>query len=476
MNDSMRVRFAGLMDLARRYRVVFATAWAERHKMAPSIRRPEEAEFLPAALALQETPVSPAPRMIIWLLIGFAGLATVWACFGEVDIVASAQGKIIDGDRSKVIQPTETAAVQKIHVRDGQAVRAGDLLIELDATGATADSERLRRDLAAARLQSARGRLILSALDTGRIGSLEADGIDVSLIREEQALAEGQLGEYRAKQAQLSSEEAQKEAELGSVREAIAKLERTVPLARQKADDYKNLVDKNFVSKHGYLDKEQYRIEQEADLAAQRSRAKEIAASVQQVRNQKTTLQAETRRSALDSVHEADQKAVSIEQELKKAEARGRLLSLTSPVDGTVQQLAIHTVGGVVTPAQALMVIVPQSRQLEAEVFLENKDVGFVSNSQDVEVKIETFPYTKYGTVPASILSVSNDAIQDEKKGLVFSARVRLSKSEIMADGKPVNLSPGMAIVAEIKTGKRRVIDYFLNPLLQYKQESLRER
>lgn len=232
----------------------------------------------------------------------------------------------------------------------------------------------------------------------------------------------------------------------------------------------------NFVSKHGYLDKEQYRIEQEADLAAQRSRAKEIAASVQQVRNQKTTLQAETRRSALDSVHEADQKAVSIEQELKKAEARGRLLSLTSPVDGTVQQLAVHTVGGVVTPAQALMVIVPQSRQLEAEVFLENKDVGFVANSQDVEVKIETFPYTKYGTVPASILSVSNDAIQDEKKGLVFSARVRLSRSEIMADGKPVNLSPGMAIMAEIKTGKRRVIEYFLNPLLQYKQESLRER
>jgi hemolysin D len=161
---------------------------------------------------------------------------------------------------------------------------------------------------------------------------------------------------------------------------------------------------------------------------------------------------------------------------LVKAENRSRLMRLTAPVAGSVQQLAVHTVGGVVTPAQALLVIVPGDNPLEIEAFVENKDIGFVRTGQTAEVKVETFPFTKYGTLPGKVVQVSSDAIQDEKRGLVYAARVKLDKATLDVDGKTVNLTPGMAVTVEIKTGKRRIIEYFLSPLMQYKAESLRER
>lgn len=208
----------------------------------------------------------------------------------------------------------------------------------------------------------------------------------------------------------------------------------------------------------------------------QRSRLKELAASLLEARSQRAALVAETRRIALDSLNEADQKATGFGNELVKAESRGKLMTLTAPVDGTVQQLAVHTVGGVVTPAQPLMVIVPKDNPIEVEAYVENKDIGFVNPGQEAVVKIETFPFTKYGTIEAKVTHVSNDAVSDEKRGLIFPARVILARATIQVENKTVNLSPGMAVTVEVKIAQRRVVEYFLSPLMQYKDESLRER
>jgi hemolysin D len=466
-----------LADLLGRYAAVFRHAWRERRQLDAPPRLPHEAQFLPASLALRETPLSPAPRMAMWLLIAFALIAILWAVFGHIDMVATAQGKIVPGDRSKVIQTIETATVKAIRVTDGQAVRAGEVLMELDATGANADEARVNGDLANARLQAARARGLLAGLDGGhapRLTSL-ADVVPARLAQE-QRLLEGQFDEVRAKLARIDADIARREAEAATTRQIVAKLAQTAPMARRRADDFKGLVEKKFVSEHGYLEKEQLRIEQEADLATQRSRLDELAAGLREGRGQRAALIAEARRMALDSLADGEQKAATLAQERIKAESRGRLMTLTAPVDGTVQQLAVHTVGGVVTEAQPLMVVVPREDALEFEAFLENKDIGFVTAGQEVVAKIETFPYTKYGTVPATVAHVSDDAISDKKKGLVYAARVRLGRAAIRVEDKMVKLSPGMAVTAEIKTGQRRVIEYFLSPLLQYKDESLRER
>lgn len=473
----MSVKLQAFGELFNRYGAAIQHAWLHRAQMEPVHRLSHEAQFLPAALSLQDTPVSPAPRIAMWMLIGFALLTVLWASFGHIDVVSTAQGKVVPNDRTKTIQPFETATVKAIHVTDGQAVKAGDVLIELDATTAQADQDRVQSDLSVARLQVARGQAMLVALDTGRVLKLNRPSavMDAKFLEAQQLLS-GQMAEFTAKQSRVEAETAKREAELRSTQALVRKLEQTVPIAKQRAQDFKNLVDQEFVSKHGYLEKEQALIEQEADLANLRSRLKEIEAALKEVRGQGAELMAETRRVSLDRITDGQQKASALEQDLLKANSRSQLMQLISPVDGTVQQLLVHTKGGVVTPAQPVMVIVPHDNALEVEAFLENKDIGFVKPNQDAEVKIETFQYTKYGTIHATVNSVSHDAINDKERGLIYSTRVKMDKASINVDGTPVNLRPGMAVSVEIRTGKRRVIEYFLSPFIAHTRESLRER
>lgn len=477
MSQALTLRLLALLDLLKRYGAIFRHAWRERANLDPRPRLPHEAQFLPAALELQETPVSPAPHIAMWLLMTFALIALLWAVFGHMDVVAVAHGKIVPNDRTKVIQPIETATVKAIRVSDGQAVKAGEVLIELDTTNTAADTARVANDLISARLQAARAKALLASIASRKVPAIGlVQDVDANRLAQDQRMLDGQYSEYQAKLARIDADIAKREAELRSTQEIVRKLEQTVPIARQRAQDFKNLVEKNFISKHGYLEKEQIRIEQEADLATQRSRIKELAAALQEGRGQRTALVAETKRMALDSLNEAEQKATTHGQELVKAESRGKLMTLTAPVDGTVQQLAVHTIGGVVTSAQQLMMVVPKDNPIEVEAYIENKDIGFVNPGQEAVAKIETFPFTKYGTIDAKVIHVSNDAVNDEKRGLIFPVRVNLSRATIQVESKTVNLSPGMAVTVEVKTAQRRVIEYFLSPLLQYKDESLRER
>ena len=473
----MSIKLQAMGDLGSRYLQVFRHAWAHRHSMDPVPRLPHEALFLPAALSLQETPVSPAPRVTMWLIIAFVFLALIWSWQGRIDVVATAHGKVIPTQRSKTIQPMETASVRAIHVADGQSVTAGQVLVELDATVTTADHERVRSELVAARLEGARAQAMLLLKPGDTVAAMSRPfGVDTAEFVQARSVLQAQLAEYKAKLERLQAELVRRDAEKRTAMAQIAKVEQTLPMARQRAKDYKDLVEQQFASQHSFMEKEQARVEQEADLVSLRSKLKEVEAAIVETHSQVTELQAQTRRDAADRATLAQQKVSSLEQELAKADVRGRQTRLTAPVDGTVQQLAVHTLGGVVTPAQALMVIVPKGDALEVEAMIENKDAGFVRAGQQARVKVETFQYTKYGTLDAEIASVSNDAIVDEKRGLLYSTRIRLKQSELNVDGARVTLSPGMVVTAEVKTWTRRPIEYFLSPLMQTADESLRER
>ncbi|MDB5887329.1 MAG: hemolysin secretion protein, partial [Rhodocyclales bacterium] len=429
---SIKIKLYAVGDLMARYRAVFAHAWQQRGAMAGPGYTSHEAQFLPAALSLQETPLSPAPRVAMWLLIAFAFIALLWAIFGKIDVVASAQGKIVPNDRVKTIQPIDRATVTAIHVTDGQMVKAGDVLVEFDAATSQADQDRVRSDLAAARLQALRAKGLLQALDTGHVPALPRPEhtTDAMWIEAQSALS-SQFGDYSAKRIRLAADIAEKEAELRSTQELVHKMDQTLPIAKQREQDYKNLAAQNFVTNHGYLEKEQARIELEGDLANQRSKLGEIQAALQSAHAQQNSLLAETRRTTFDSANEALQKVAGLEQDLLKAESKNQQNTLTSPVDGTVQQLAIHTVGGVVKEADTLMIIVPKDNSLEIEAMIENKDIGFVNAGQEAAVKVETFQYTKYGTIHAKVISVSNDAINDEKRGLIYTARIKMDRSTL---------------------------------------------
>jgi hemolysin D len=256
----------------------------------------------------------------------------------------------------------------------------------------------------------------------------------------------------------------------------LNKLQTTLPLAQKREDDVAALATQGFVATHAGQDRTRERVEMERDLATQQARVAEGDAALAESRDTRHALVAETRRVQNDRLSKATSDLVQLQQQSTKATHREKITRLTSPVTGTVQQLAIRTTGGVVTAAQALLVVVPDDAEVTAEVTVENKDIGFVRVGQTAAVKLDAFSFTRYGTVPAQVVRVSSDAVVDEKRGPVFTAALRFRAAVIDVDGRPVRLNPGMTVTGEVRTGERRVIDFLLSPIRRAVSESAGER
>ena len=459
-------------------------------------RRRDELAFLPAALEIVETPPSPIGRAIVYTVVAVFAAALAWASIGTVDIVAVAPGKIIPTGRTKTIQPFETGVVRAIHVRDGQSVKTGDVLIELDPTMNAAELGHLKSDLVGSQLEAARLHAALAKDDPLAEFKPPADA-SRPLIEMQRRLLASQVAEQKAKLASTDGQIAQKEAERATIKASIDKLRATIQPLQERVDIRRIMFSKELGSKLIYLQELQDLVGQQKEVLVQESRLSESDSAIAALQETRSKTVAEYEHGLLDDLAKAEQKAAGLAQDVIKAEQRTSLQKLTAPVDGVVQQLAVHTIGGVVTPAQQLMVIVPAESRLEIEAMISNRDVGFVEVGQEAAIKIDTFNFTRYGLLQGTVLTVSHDAIQRDKpqdkqpdkpqaaeagtsepKGqeLIYSARVSLDRTSMQVEGKTVNLSPGMAITVEIKTGSRSILSYLLSPLVRYQHDSLRER
>jgi hemolysin D len=461
-------------------------------------RKREELAFLPAALEIAETPPSPIGRAIGYSIVAVFAVALIWAYVGTVDIVAVAPGKIIPSGRIKMIQPLETGVVRTIEVTEGQSVKAGDILVELDPTSTTAELTRFRNDLAAARLDAARLRAALAAKGGDPLLAFRPpEGLSPDMVQMSRRLLLSQVSEQASKLASIDGQIAQKEAERGTLRASLEKIKAVIEPLEQRVEIRKQMFNKELGSRLVYLTELQDLVGQRKELVVYENRLKEADSAIAVLAESRTRTAAEYERGLLDELAKAEQKAAGLEQDIIRAEQRTRLQTLTAPVDGVVQQLAIHTIGGVVTPAQALMVIVPADSRLEIEAMISNRDIGFVEAGQPAEIKVDTFNFTRYGLLHGRVLSISNDAISRDKpveksaatpqgadaasseprgQELSFAARVSFDRMSMQVEGKTVNLSPGMAVTVEIKTGSRRIIDYLLSPIARYRHDSMRER
>jgi hemolysin D len=460
-------------------------------------RHKDELAFLPAALEIVETPPSPIGRAIGASIIALFAAALAWACIGTVDIVAVAPGKIIPSGRIKVIQPFETGVVRAIEVRDGQRVKSGDVLLELDPTINSAELEHLRSDRLAARLEAARLRAVLDGGNDPLAHFKPPEGAPADLVGVQRRFLVSQAAEQAAKIAEIDRQIAQKEAERATTQASIDKLKATIPPLEERVGIRKQLFNEKLGSKLLYLSELQDLVSARQDVLVQQSRYGEAAAAIAALVESRNKAVAEYQRAVSDELVKAEQKAAGLAQDIIKAEERTRLQKLTAPVDGVVQQLAMHTIGGVVTPAQTLMIIVPSESHLEVEAMISNRDIGFIESGQEAAIKIDTFNFTRYGVLHGKVLNVSLDAITRDKpqdrnsekslgaettsseprgQELIYLARISLDRTQMQVDSKKVNLAPGMAVTVEIKTGQRTIISYLLSPLMRYRQESLRER
>ncbi|QQS10756.1 MAG: HlyD family type I secretion periplasmic adaptor subunit [Rhodospirillales bacterium] len=452
-------------------------------------------EFLPAAIEVMESPPSPVGRALLWLACGFVTLGIAWAWFGEVDVVAVASGRVIPSGRVKLVQPAELGVVRTIHVREGQRVRVGDLLVELDTTVSGADRDRLARELLTTTLDRARLEALLASPANPRTDFEAPAEATTEMIDVQRRLMAAEAAKFRAAMAGLDEEEKRRRAQRDVSRAQIDKLKSVIPIQRENANAIGSLVSEGYAAKLKHNELKERLLSSEKDLATEGERLKEAEASLLAVREQRRQQEQEFRTQILKELSTATEKGAAAGQELRKATQRGVLQVLRAPVDGAVQQLAVHTVGGVVQPAETLMAIVPSDGGLEIEAMLQNKDVGFVKAGQSAAIKIEAFPYTIYGTLRGEVTDVSADAVAapgaaqqaggrpgarssagEPQAASVYVARVRLEKAVIEIQGKPVALGPGLAASVEIRTGTRTVLTYLLDPITRHRSESLRER
>jgi hemolysin D len=458
----------------------------------------QESEFLPAALEIVETPPLPASRGIALIIILFFLVALEWASFGTVDIIATAQGKIIPTGRTKIIQPLESGVVHAIHVQDGQNVKAGDVLIEIDTTISAAEHDRLKSDYMQSQLDVARLKAAVNLEGDPLKSFVAPEGATEAQIALQKSLLSNQVEEISAKLNGLNHQIAQHQGDKAAIAATINKLKESIPYLQKRAEARGTLADKGYGSKLDYLTVQQDLVEHEQDLKIQQGRLAEAEGAIDALRDQYKQAEDEYKHANFKDLNEATDKAANYNQQMLQAAQKYRLQTLSAPVDGTVQQLAIHTEGGVVTPAEALLTIVPTNSHLEIEAMISNHDIGFVRRGQEAEIKVDTFNFTKYGLIHGRVQAVSTDSVPRDKNAsgadakrhtgdesdtsepvgqeLVYSARVALDQTQMQIDDRIVNLEPGMAVTVEIKTGTRRVIDYLLSPLLRYKQQALRER
>lgn len=431
--------------------------------------------FLPAALEVQQRPPHPKARVLAGSLMLFFSFAVAWACWGKVDVVAVAEGKIIPSTRVKQIQPSEKGVVKNIYVHEGQHVKAGDALLALDSTLTEAERYRLVNALQKQEEVLAREQALIALLER----KPEQPALDANSLQQHLLMQEWQqyCAQLAAMQHQLQNRQAEQQANAA----VIQKLQAILPINTQRVNALKPLVEKHLIARDQYLSLEETRITQAQDLEAAKARHAQLQAAIQETQQNIAALSAQVRAQTLSTMADAQHEIENLHQQLTKAEDAANKQVLYAPVDGQVKDLVVNTIGGVVGEAQQLMLIVPEDAPLEVEAWLPNKDIGFVREQDAAVIKIHTFPFTKYGTLDATVTRIAEDAVQDEKQartqgGLLYSMSLLIADNTLWVDGHKEKLLPGMQVTAEIIIGQRRIIDFFLAPIKQGVQESLRER
>jgi len=434
----------------------------------------EHEAFSSAAIALRQRPPARIARMVTVVVCIMVAVTLAYATFASVDIVVTAQGRVSASGKSKVIQPLEAGVVKAITVRDGQAVTAGEVLVELDATATLADRDRLQREAQETQADVLR----LQALLSGKDEWAQAPDLPAAMVANQQAVLASRRSEQDSRIAALDADIARRSADRDAIAASIAQLRASLPLVRQKHAMRVELATTGHVSQTGLIETRLELLNMEKELSVQGNRLNESAASLNAAVQQRKQAQAEFRARASAELVEAMRKHDAARQELVKATQRRDLQTLHSPIDGVVQQLAVTTVGGVVTQAQPLMTVVPRDAMLEVEAQVQNRDIGHIKVGQRVINKVETFDFTRFGYIEGAVQWVGTDSINDPKLGPVYPVRIQLSKTETpnVVNGQHGIVTAGMTVSSDIRTGERRMIEYFIAPMLRYKQEALRER
>ena len=470
----------GLGAMFKRYKEIWKAVWNIREQLDPPKRDEDERAFLPAQLELVETPLSNAPKWAARLIMLFFVITLLWAILGHMEVVATAQGKTVLSGRSKAIKSLEDGGIVKIYVKNGDEVKKDDPLVTLDFLGADQDYEKAEQSLEAATLLKYRSEALIKALQNQEMPLITEEAterITIEELKQAEQLVQNQYQLWQSQDDRYGSAIRQKDAEYRTTNAQVEKLTQNIELIEEELQDYEKLSNNKSkgVSKHQYNQKRQDHINAKHELASQESRLIEINEGKIQLEKERQYTEYQLKQETLNGLREAQELIPQYLADSQRAKHRMDQAHIKAPANGTVQQLNIHTEGGVVSHGEELMVIVPEGDFMEVEALVPNKDIGFIEHNQEVVIKVESFPYTRYGYITGRVKSISFDAIEHQDYGLVYQAIIKLDKDFLMINDKRIPLTAGMNVTAEIKIRERRVIDYFLSPLQTKVDESMRE-
>lgn len=473
-------------------------------KNLPALRRPKkpvtlnarrsDRQYLPHAQELLETPPSARSAYIIWTLCLLMTAGLWWAFSARLDIYAVAIGHVEHTGRSKIVQPVEVGKVHAVLVENGTRVRAGQGVVELDSAEAAAELAAVSHDLESARAEIARRQVAIRAVGAGTPCCPKIafpPGIDDATKEREEGILVADLGqvasEIESLRAQINTKAATRQRLVASIQSE----QRLLGLTKERLGVKVGLARISAGTRTAVLDAQEQVEQGTVKLAYDRGQVQEADAGAESLRR---SIDVSIKKFVADQaqrLQEAQRQADGYQQDVIKARAKLEHVRLTAPIDGTVQQLAVTTVGQVVAAGQPLMVVVPSEGSIEIQAFMPGQDIGFVSVGQPVDIKVDAFPFTRYGTLPGTITRISRDAVDVKKdvpldasdvardpnaasvsatpktQRLVFPFTIKVNRRTLERDGKQVSLLPGMTVTAEVRTGTRSVVEYLFAPLVE---------
>ena len=438
--------------------------------------REKETEFLPAILEVTETPPSPTGRLVMWSILVLIVVALAWSFIGHINEVAVAAGKVIPSGQIKTIQVKNKGIVKEINVEEGQVVQEGDVLVVLDPTTTSADYDSLRKRAAYYKLDIQR---LTAELTQQPFVPEEDPDLEAHDLAAEMALYQSRTNDYRTQRQSREDVIAQRVAKLQATQASYEKYADVLAIAQEKEARLVELSEQNAISQFQLLEQQRETIEYAKNAQSELDSLNSIRAEIAEAQQNLANVDAAYHKDIMTALVDAKKEYYSIIESIKKAEEDSRMAIIYAPISGRVYNLNIHTLGGIVTDAQALMQIVPEDAKLEFEVYADNKDIGFIKVGQEAEVKVETFNFQKFGMYKAEVQEISADAVNepnDQQRDKKFKLLLDPTSNDINVYGQPAKLEVGMNVSAEIKIKEKRIIDFFLDPFRRYTSEALRER
>ncbi len=426
-------------------------------------------EFKPLLVEIEDRPLNPLGRAIFWIIITALVFTLLWMLIGQVDVVVTARGRVIPSGEVKILQPLNTGVVRSILVAAGDHVTQGQVLLEIDPSDVDPELVSYKADLQQVELEVVRIAALLNDKPFMPLATSDPDSILVQqqiYLAERQSLAE----QIQAKEQVLE----QLDEQLLALNSSMAHARYMVELLQQRLQRLDQVRD--ILSRDDYEQTQSELRKNQTELESGQHQRSEISARKMQTQKEIAYLTEQNRNRLLTELAEKQQRKLYLRAQIDQTEFRSHRQQITAPVDGYVSRLLFHTIGGVVTPAEKLAYIVPDDSPLLIKAQLLNKDAGFVASDMEASIKIDTFNFQKYGTLDGTVQQVSKDSIEDEQMGLVYEVYIQPQQTTLMVEGVATPIVAGMSVAAEIKVGKRRIIEFFIYPLIKYLDEGMSVR